>query len=237
MKEKYNKEYFEETAKGVRLLLKNNRPLWSRWTKIIRTYKPNGKLLDVGCGVGWFLAYVERYYDTYGLDISEYAINEAKQRTNAKLTIGGVSCLDCKDAYFDIVTCFDLLEHIRTPWLAIEEFHRILKPNGLLVVRIPNTESVGLKLKDKDWFGLRDKTHISLFDNETWIGLLDGNGFTIESVFYDGLWDTPYFKRIPKILQDVTIKYPSLVLFMLGFKFSQKFGENLCIMAKKVSKK
>lgn len=236
MKERYNKQYYDQTAKGVGLLLKNRRPLWSTWVKIIQVYKPNGNLLDIGCGVGWFLAYVERYYDTYGLDISEYAINEAKHRTNAKLTVGGVSCIDCKDNYFDIVTCFDLLEHIRISWLAIEEFHRVLKPNGLLVVRVPNTESVGLKLKGDDWFGLRDKTHISLFDNETWIGLFSGNGFTIESVFYDGLWDTPYFMMIPKILQDVTIKYPSLILFMLGLKFSQRFGENLCIIAKKVER-
>ena len=237
MNEEYNKEYFDRTAKGVGLVLKSRRPVWSRWVKIIRTHKPNGKLLDVGCGAGWFLSYAEKHYDTYGVDASEYAIAEAMAKAhNTKLSVGDAQRLYYIYKSFDVVTCFDLLEHLRNPILPIAEFHRVLKDGGVLVVRVPNTDSLGLKRKDENWFGLRDKTHISLFNNETWIGLLDGNGFTIESIFYDGLWDTPYYKKIPKILQDVAIKYPSLVLFMLGLKFSQKFGENLCIVAKKVKK-
>lgn len=237
MEQEYNKEYFDRTAKGVGLALKSRRPVWSRWVKIIRAYKPNGNLLDVGCGAGWFLAYAEKHYDTYGVDASEYAIAEAKAKThNTKLAVGGARCLDYKDNYFDVVTCFDLLEHLFIPDFAIAEFHRVLKDDGVLVVRVPNTESVGLELKRDDWFGARDETHVSLFGNKTWIKLITHKGFTIESVFYDGLWDTPYYKKIPKILQDIAIKYPSLVLFMLGLKFPRKFGENLCIVAKKVKK-
>ena len=238
MNEEYNKEYFDRTAKGVGLTLKSRRPVWSRWVKIIRAHKPNGKLLDVGCGAGWFLAYAEKHYDAYGVDASEYAIAEAKAKThNTKLAVGDARCLDCidicNDVYFDVVACFDLLEHLSNPYLAIAEFHSILKDDGVLVVRVPNIESVGLKRKKGDWFGARDETHISLFGNKTWIKMIKHEGFTIESIFYDGLWDTPYYKRIPKLLQDILIKYPSLVLFMLGLKFPRKFGENLCIVAKR----
>ena len=238
MNQEYNKEYFDRTAKGVGLTLKSRRPVWSRWVKIIRTHKPNGKLLDVGCGAGWFLSYAEKHYDTYGVDASEYAIEEAKAKThNTKLSVGDAQRLYYVYKSFDVVTCFDLLEHLSNPYLAIAEFHRVLKDNGVLVVRVPNTESVGSKLKGDDWFGARDETHVSLFGNKTWIKMIKHIGFTIETIFYDGLWDTPYYKRIPKILQDITIKYPSLVLFMLGVKFSQKFGENLCIVAKKEATK
>ena len=136
MKQKYDKEYFEKTAEDVGLILKKRRPLWRRWVKIIRKYKTAGKLLDVGCGPGFFLACVEKYYDAHGIDISEYAVREAKQRAHTvKLSVGDATDLDYKNDYFDIVTCFDLLEHLPDPELALQEFYRILKNDGILIIR------------------------------------------------------------------------------------------------------
>jgi SAM-dependent methyltransferase len=83
MNQEYDKNYFEKTAEDAGLILKERRPLWRRWVKIIQKYKASGKLLDVGCGPGFFLAYAERYYDAHGIDISEYAIKEAKYRTKS----------------------------------------------------------------------------------------------------------------------------------------------------------
>jgi len=200
--------------------------------KIIHKYKEVGKLLDIGCGPGFFLAYAGKYYDVYGIDISEYAIRKAKQRTQtAKLSIGDAANLDYKNDYFDIVTCFDLLEHLPDPELALQEFYRILKNEGILIIRVPNTDSIGARWKKEEWFGHRDKTHASLLSSEEWLDLLKDNSFEILEVFYDGLWDTPYFKRVSKVLQDIIIKFPSLILFGFGIKFSKEYGENLCMIA------
>jgi len=106
MKEEYDKNYFEKTAEDAGLLLKKRRPLWSRWTRIIRKYEASGKLLDVGCGPGFFLAYAEKHYDVHGIDISEYAVREAKQRTyHVKPSVGDTQnfCpLIC--VYFNIIS-------------------------------------------------------------------------------------------------------------------------------------
>lgn len=92
MKQEYDKKYFKKTAEDVGLILKERRPLWRSWVKIIHKYKASGKLLDVGCGQGFFLAYAGKYYDAHGIDISEYAVREAKQRTRAaKLSVGDVT--------------------------------------------------------------------------------------------------------------------------------------------------
>jgi len=236
MKQKYDKRYFEKTAEDVGLILKERRPLWRRWVKIIHKYKASGKLLDIGCGPGFFLAYAERYYDAHGIDISEYVIREAKQRTHtAKLSVGDVTDLDYKNDYFDIVTCFDLLEHLPNPALALQEFYRILKENGILIIRVPNTCSIGARWKKEEWFGHRDKTHASLLSDEEWMDLLKDNCFEIMEVFYDGLWNTPYFNHVPNFLQEIFIKFPSVILFLLGVKYSKKYGENLCIIGKKES--
>ena len=93
-------------VKGAGLLLKKRRPVWSRWTRIIRKYEASGKLLDVGCGPGFFLAYAEKHYDVHGIDISEYAVREAKQRTyHVKPSVGDTQnfCpLIC--VYFNIIS-------------------------------------------------------------------------------------------------------------------------------------
>lgn len=229
---KYGKNYFEETSEN--LLLKNQRPLFSRWVKIIKRYKPSGKLLDVGCGLGFFLESAEKYYDAHGIDISEYSIREARKRTKrSKLSIGNATNLNYENEFFDVITAFDLLEHISSPIKALKDFHRVLKPNGIIIVRVPNVSSIGEKIKKDGWFGYTDKTHISLLSNNDWLNLTKKTDFEILDIFYDGLWDTPYFKFIPKILQDVFIKVPTLILFLLGVRFPKPYGENLCIIMRR----
>jgi len=78
---------------------------------------------------------------------------------------------------------------------------------------------------------IKDKTHISLLSNEEWLAMIRKNNFDVLDIFYDGLWDTPYLKYIPRIFQDFSIKFFSLGLFLLGMKFSRKYGENICIIA------
>ena len=230
--DEYGEGYFKETRDNVGLLLKTMRPLWWRWVRIIRRYKPSGRLLDVGCGEGYFLQYAEKYYDTYGSDLSEYCIREAKQRTDrTRLSVGSVMHIDYEDESFDMVTCFDVLEHLEDPDAAIQECRRVLKRGGVFVARVPNTSSPGCKWKKEDWFGYNDKTHISLLSNEEWFEVFRKNNFEMVGVFYDGLWDTPYLKYIPKLIQDCFIKIPSLGLFLVGMKFPRKWGENLCIIA------
>lgn len=229
--DEYDEGYFKETRNNVGLLLKKMRPLWWRWARIIRKHKSSGRLLDVGCGEGYFLEYVERHYDVYGVDVSEYCIREARHRTNrAKLSIGSITYMDYEDESFDVITCFDVLEHLENPEMAIQECRRVLKSGGVLVTRVPNTSSLGCKCKKEEWFGYRDTTHASLLSNEEWFEVLQKSNFKILNVFYDGMWDTPYSKYIPRLIQDCLIKFPSLILFLFGVKFPQKYGENLCII-------
>jgi len=167
----------------VGLLLKTMRPMWWRWVRILRGYKRTGRLLDVGCGEGYFLQYAEKYYDTYGSDVSEYCIREAKQRTDrTRLSVGSVTHIDYEDENFDMITCFDVLEHLDNPGAVIRECRRVLKRGGVFVARVPNTLSPGCKWKKEDWFGYKDKTHVSLLSNEEWFEVFRKNDFEIVGV-------------------------------------------------------
>lgn len=236
-KQLYNKNYFVKQYE--RRWLKGYKPfLHNYWVRYLRKIKQKRKLLDIGCGEGFFLSYAERYWDTYGIDISDYAIFRAKKtlkKTN--LIIGDINNLNLyyENNLFDIVIAFDVLEHLENPDNVLNKIEKIIKNGGFLVISTPNLGSISIKWKKENWCGFRDETHKTLLSNEEWFSLLKKNQFNIIEYFYDGLWDSPYFKKIPIFLQHLIFKIPSTILFGI-VKFTKKFGENIFIVARRKSK-
>jgi SAM-dependent methyltransferase len=215
--------------------MRGQKPLYNRfWIRYLRKVISKGRILDTGCGRGFFLKYAEKHYETFGIDISKYGIYRAKIITpKSDLQIGLVHNLGYKNDVFDIITSYDLLEHLKTPTIALGEYNRVLKTGGILVISVPNIHSIGKKWKKDKWFGYRDETHQTILSNQQWMNSLEKNGFDIKDTFYDGLWDSPYWDRLPAPLQHLVFKWPVTLLFWLGFKFPKKFGENICIVAVK----
>lgn len=236
-KDKFGEQYFESTSNYPRAILKRRIGLQSSfWVRYIKKHKGGGRLLDIGCGKGFFLERAEKFYETYGVDVSEYAIEQARNRLHStKLHIGDANRLDFDHDYFDIITCFDLLEHLDNPELAINECYLMLKEGGLFIFRVPNTDSYGASWLKENWHGYRDQTHVSLLSNGEWSQLLEKNGFRIIDRFYDGLWDSPYFGGVPALIQHIFFKIPFTVLFpllgILGIKLPRKWGENVILVS------
>lgn len=94
------------------------------------------KILDAGCGPGTALIYLSQFGEVIGVDISDEALILAKKR--GKVIKGDVSTLPFKDKTFDLVICIDLLYH---KWVnterAISEITRVLKPEGIFLLREP----------------------------------------------------------------------------------------------------
>lgn len=90
----------------------------------------NGKtLLDVGCGEGnYFHLYKDKEY--FGIDLLE--------STNPRIIKCNAENILFKDNYFDTVVCMDVLEHVTYPNKVLKEIYRILKPNGKLILSVPN---------------------------------------------------------------------------------------------------
>ncbi len=236
---KFGKQYFDCMYGSS--ILKGKRPLQDRfWVRYIKKHKRSGRLLDTGCGKGFFLEHAEKWYETYGIDISEYAIEQARNRLhNTKLYIGDANRLDFNHDYFDIITCFDLLEHLDNPELAVKECYSKLREGGLFIFSVPNTDSYGLSWLKRNWSGYRDPTHVSLLSNEEWSQLLENNGFKLIDRFYDGLWDSPYFKVVPVFIQHIFFKICFTLLFpllgILSIKLPRKWGEGVILVSIKAS--
>lgn len=99
----------------------------------------DGKLLECGCGEGYVLERIKGRGEVYGMDISLEALKEAKRRKpNAELFLGDIINIPFDDKSFDITVACDVLEHTKQYEKAISEILRVTKPNGKIIIAIPN---------------------------------------------------------------------------------------------------
>lgn len=105
------------------------------------------KILEVGCGGGYFLnCAINRGWDVYGQDISNFAAKHIQSEYGIDIFVGYLedACFDTST--FDVVFMSHVLEHVMDAQKTIEECWRILKPDGLLVIVVPNVASPDLLL-------------------------------------------------------------------------------------------
>ena len=144
----------------------------------IKKFAPTGRLLDIGCGVGNFLISAQtKGYDVYGQEISTEGTRLAKKKFDRK--ISGKNLLDCGFPvnYFDIITLWHVAEHVYDINQYFVEIHRILKPNGVLVLEVPNFDSIERRFFGKYWIHLDAPRHLRYFTPGTLQKILSRVGF------------------------------------------------------------
>lgn len=127
------------------------------------TGQARGKLLDVGCGSGEFLALMNSAgWDVAGVEPDPDAAAVAKRR-GIDVTNGTLQSASFPSQAFDAVTAAHVLEHVYDPVDLLAECRRVLKPDGRLTVVTPNAGSLAHRWFGKDWFGLEPPRHLHLF--------------------------------------------------------------------------
>ena len=152
---------------------------WKRARIVNNAYPQGGRVLDVGCAMGNFLDMLRRLgsWELYGLDITPEATLYAHDRYGVNTFTGALADAAYPDAYFDVVTMWDVLEHVFDPTSTLNEIHRILKPQGLLLIRVPNVDTWDARLFGRYWAGYDAPRHTFVFSPETLGVLLDKTGF------------------------------------------------------------
>jgi 2-polyprenyl-3-methyl-5-hydroxy-6-metoxy-1,4-benzoquinol methylase len=142
-----------------------------------------GRLLDVGCGPGEFLASMQRAgWDVYGVEPSAAASDRARLLVGAQRIITG--SMDGEAAAelppMDLITMHHVLEHVVEPRGTLRAITRCLRANGQLRVQVPNVGSVEARLFGRDWWGLDVPRHLWHFSRVTLTRLLAEEGFIVE---------------------------------------------------------
>jgi 2-polyprenyl-3-methyl-5-hydroxy-6-metoxy-1,4-benzoquinol methylase len=152
--------------------------------KLIETYKSGkGNLLDLGCGAGFFVKSAhERGWKGHGLEMLPEYVQYAHDSLDLQQVHQGSldDALPFQPETFDVVTMWDLIEHLRHPLACLEKINRATKPGGLLVIWTPNVKnSIFVK---EDWLSYRIKQHIYFFSRNSLEQLLHKAGYKIDSL-------------------------------------------------------
>lgn len=175
--ESYGSEYRIKQYFVDRIAIKR----WSKnKLKIIEKFTKIGRVLDIGCGLAFFLDVAKnRGWETYGVEINGTISRFAKENLGLSVLTADIehdNLLYPKN-FFDVITFWDTLEHLSNPFLVLEKVKHFLKPKGLLCVQLPNFDSFISKCKGKNWDWLTPGDHLYYFSYNTLISLLKKTGF------------------------------------------------------------
>jgi 2-polyprenyl-3-methyl-5-hydroxy-6-metoxy-1,4-benzoquinol methylase len=157
-------------------LRKRCRPLLKR--------QPPGRILDIGCGEGHFLAEMRKHgWEPIGLDRDPRKAAFARDVLTIEAHGRRFEDADFASEAFDAVTMWDSLEHLHHPRAALREIRRILKPEGYLLLRVPSLDSLDARLFGPYWAGLDPPRHLTVLSRKTLLRLLGEAGFTVERMW------------------------------------------------------
>ena len=184
---------------------------WTRWAgsgdyvkdgdRLLRTFdehiadmerlKRPGKLLDVGCALGYLLeAARRRGWQVEGIDISQFAAEYARREWGITVHVGTTDSVSLPDGGFDVVSAFDYIEHVSDPRNSLHCFRRWLRDDDILVLTTPNAASWRACLRSGTFPGFRDRTHLTYFTPRTISRLLHETGFQTVAIHSDATFVT-----------------------------------------------
>ncbi len=144
---------------------------------MIAEHKQGGSLFDVGAATGYFLAIArERGYQVSGIDISPAATEEAKKK-GIDVATGTFETIHYPENAFNVVTMFDVLEHVPSPRSLLAHAQSILKTGGIVMGSTPDSGSINARLMGKRWHMLFPPEHLVLMNDRSLRLALAKEGF------------------------------------------------------------
>jgi 2-polyprenyl-3-methyl-5-hydroxy-6-metoxy-1,4-benzoquinol methylase len=159
---KINSEFYsgsEENGGNI------NQKEYADYTKLIKEKIKSGKLLEVGCGKGYFLQKLqENGFECYGVEPSPLAAGFAKNKLNLQVENAFLNESSFYNIKFDVVVMIDVVEHISNMQLFMEQVTSVIKPGGLLFIGTGNIDSFNAHLAGPDWGYFVSWEHVSFFN-------------------------------------------------------------------------
>ncbi|HLC92865.1 MAG TPA: class I SAM-dependent methyltransferase [archaeon] len=177
MEKYYSGQYYQKPSMIFSMISDLRKNLFSR--------ERPGRVLDVGCGAGTFLEGMKSLgWNCHGTEVSE----SSKEFTR-RLASKGIEIKYCdlkkagfKASSFDLITFWQVLEHVQDPTDIIRYSARLLKKDGVLFISVPNIESAGFAVFSGNWFHLDVPRHIYHFSPASLSLLLGKNGFKVKEI-------------------------------------------------------
>jgi SAM-dependent methyltransferase len=184
----YTRDYFHHTgsSQGGYWSYLDNEAGWRRMARrkltLIRRSDPTGHvLLDVGSATGFFVHEAGLAgWEATGIEPSSWAASYARDQLGVGVVQGTLD--DAPMGEVDVLTAWEVIEHVTNPYAFLRSAHRLLRPNGTLELSTPVTDTLVPRVLGRHWIGW-DKVpeHQSFFSRRSLDTLLARSGFRVHS--------------------------------------------------------
>lgn len=178
--------------------------------RAIESWVPGGRALDVGCANGSFLACLGPGWEKHGVELSTELLAASPPPPGVCVFKGSILDFPQDRGPFDLVTLFDLLDHVPSPRAVLEKVSRLVRPGGIAVALQGDRSSLFARLAGRRWHIYIPPTHLWFFTRAGLTRLFEEHGF--ETLRCD------YEPRRASV---------ALCLFRLRYMLPRRLGERL----------
>jgi SAM-dependent methyltransferase len=209
-----------------------------KWkSRLIRRLLPcSGRILDVGCGTGEFIAILKDDYSVTGVEPEPEAARWARDRLGLYVFTGDLSVLPKSEPAFDLVSLWHVLEHLPDPRQTLVEICWRLKPGGTMLIAMPNIAAFDARIYREYWVALDPPRHLWHFDQSHLDALATATGFEMVrsgmlplDLFYNVIWSEKLYWQVKsglaRCLTAIRAPITTLLSLILGTATGRHSGK------------
>ncbi len=194
LKHLYSEEYFKNNNShviGYADYVKDETNITKTFSKRlleIERHVTKGRILDVGSATGFFLNSARKNgWSVEGVEVSNFAANFAREKFDLQIYQGDITTLDLPKNSYDVITMWDVIEHVTNPIAVLKRLRMSLTDNGILVMTTPDAGSIPARLTKHKWVGYKlSDEHLTYFSKKTIENLFERAGFAMIDNHYVG---------------------------------------------------
>lgn len=149
--------------------------------KLVLAYQKSGRLLEIGCATGGFLEQARKYFTVQGIDVSEFAIGEARKK-GLDVECAALESSRLVSPHYEVIVMFDAIEHLPNPAATLAKAYSLLSNGGYLLLTTGDTGSLMARILGSRWRLMTPPQHLWFFGRDNIDILLTRLGFVVQSV-------------------------------------------------------
>ncbi len=181
-----------------------------RRVKRLSGHRGGGRLLDIGCGKGFFMKAASKHFQVMGTDISESAAEYGRNRLGLEIIQGDFFSVSLPENHFDVITMWDVLASFPDPRRCLAKAGCLLTPGGLMELTVPDVESICFRLTRSYWPLLIPPINLCYFSRKSMELMAASAGLEIQGWHHDGKWISTNFalRKLGRILGIAALDSP-----------------------------
>jgi SAM-dependent methyltransferase len=186
----YTAEYFSGGRSDGYADYRSSEPVlrreFTRSLDFVRRFRSGGRLLDIGCAYGFFLKQAQRYFNVAGIELAEDAAQSCREAGLHVLSGTADEAALAQIGNVDVITMFDVIEHLPQPRETLALCHRHLSPGGVVVITTGDFASLAARWSGARWRLMTPPQHLWFFSAESLRRTASSLGYIIEHLDHPG---------------------------------------------------